>query len=664
MSKRGIFILFLLFMGFTVSGQKIVPTPAELYVDATEFIYSGDYYDALLILVSLESKGYNTANINYLIGECYLNIQGQKTKSIPFLKAAVQQISARYSGATIEEESAPVKSLLYLGIAYRLNYEFDDAVKCFNDYIRSLDDTDRDNLRLAEFHMERCNHARELMESPAKFTADTLDISLSAAASNFNAIVTADEKVLYYVHQFKFYDAVMRTSRNDAFWQAPENLTPLIKSDGDHYITGMSSDGNQIFLTSYDPYQTGELYTTWVKNNVWSPMLKLNSNVNTRFNETHATLSPDSRTLYFTSDRKGGYGGTDIYKSVLLDNGEWDKPVNLGPLINSPFNEESPFVTPDGRKLFFSSQGHYNMGGYDVFYSALGNDDKWLPPVNIGYPLNTTDDDLFFFPLDTGNIAYQSKYAKNSATSDVVRYNIDAYGNPARFAVNGKIDFDNEGDADPTSVTVSFINKHNRDTLASKRLNDDGSFRQKLAGGNYLVNISHKNSQLFSKDLVIPAYFPHNNLVFHEHITLPTVKAADTVFIGPVLFDFDKSSLHEDFLRQLDALKTLMNRYPEIHVLLNGYTDALGSESYNMKLSLRRAAAVKDYLAGSNEVSQRVEVRAFGESNPVAVNISPDGKDSPEGRKFNRRVEIEIVNSPDTIVIVNVVNIPDSVIKK
>lgn len=664
MNKFYLIILFSVVAGFPLQGQKIMPTPSELYTDATEFIYSGDYFDALLLLLSLEDRGHKTANVDYLIGECYLNIQGQKTKAIPFLKTSIQNISANHSGTTLQEEYAPVKSLLYLGIAYRLNYEFDKALKCFNDYIRHLDETDRDNLRLAEFHIERCNNARELMESPAKFSADTLDNTINSSASSFNALVTPDEKVLYYVHQFKFYDAVMRSVSLDKAWQAPENLTPMIKSDGDHYVTGMSQNGTQIFLSYYDPYHTGDLYTARLENNEWTAMQKMNNNINTRFNETHATLSPDDRTLYFTSDRKGGYGGTDIYKAVIRDNGEWDNPVNLGPLVNSPFNEASPFITPDGKKLFFSSQGHYSMGGYDVFFSSLGSNGNWLPPVNIGYPLNTTDDDLFFFPLDTGNIGYQSRYGAYSGQADIVRYTISEFGNPARFMVNGRIDLVADQDYNPSLITVAFIDKQEEDTLAVKKLNDDGSFRQNLAGGTYLIQFSNNTGALLSKDLVIPGYFPHNNLIFHETITVPTVKITDTAFLSPIRFGFDDSRLKADYLPELDKLAALMLKYPGIKVSLNGYTDAVGSDVYNMKLSLMRASNVKEYLAGVPEASVRIEVRAFGESNPVANNQKAGGVDYPEGRQYNRRVEIEIFNSPETLIIKQVNDIPEAVVAR
>ncbi len=659
MNKLIYTVLFFLTVHLSVTGQKMVPTPEDLYSDALEFMISYDYSDALSIFLTLENRGYSNANIDYKIGECYLNIPGQKTRAIPFLKGAADKMSVNYSGSTLDEAYAPFKTLLYLGIAYRLNYDFDNALLCFNNYLQRLDDTDTENRRLAEYHIERCNYARELIAAPARFHCDTLPDVINTSASNFNALVTADEKILVYMNQLKFYDAVMHSARLDTGWQVPENLTPLIKSDGDHYVTGMSADGKKLLLTSYDPYQSGEIFTTEFDNGSWSALHKLNNAVNTIFNETHASLSPDGQVLYFTSDRKGGYGGLDIYKSVKGVDGEWEKPSNLGPLINTQYNEESPFLTSDGTKLFFSSQGHYNMGGYDVFYSSLGNDGNWLPPVNIGYPLNTPDDDLFFFPLDSGDIAYQSRFLPSAAQMDIVRFTISAFGKPERFIVNGKMDIQAAPGFKASDVNVTFINKKVNDTLTVRPLHEDGSFRQKLAAGDYKLDFTEGSRLLLTRDLDIPEYFPHNNLVFQDKIVVPVTRLSDTLFLRNIRFAFNRSNIsHEDRL-SLEPLVKAMIKYPGITVQINGYADALGSDKYNLLLSQNRADSVAVYLKSEIATPERVTVNAFGEKNPVARNINEDGSDNPEGRSFNRRAEIIVTNAPEQLVIIIAKDIPE-----
>jgi outer membrane protein OmpA-like peptidoglycan-associated protein len=488
---------------------------------------------------------------------------------------------------------------------------------------------------------------------------------INTTVSNFNALVTSDEKVLYYMDKLKFYDAIMRTEKSDNNWLPPENLNPLIKSDGDHYLTGMSANGNQLFFTYYDPYNSGEIYTSEYKEGVWSELHKLNSNINTLFNETHASLSPDGNLLYFTSDRKGGYGGTDIYRSAKNEKGEWDKPVNLGPLINSSYNEESPFVSPDGSRLFFSSQGHYNMGGFDIFYASKGTDGNWLPPVNIGYPLNTTDDDLFFFPIDSGRIAYLSRFSPFSAHKDIIRFDISSFGKPSRFMINGKIDVEGRPEFNAKEIIVTIIDKMVHDTLAFRPLNDDGSFRQSLPAGTYEVDFNHNNNNLLEKTLSIPEYLPHSNLVLHEKVEIPDMLVLkDTLKLGVIRFGFNQNNIDDNYYSLLDVIAGIMMKYPDVRIQVNGYADALGSSQYNLRLSMLRANSVKEYLDRKIGSSDRITVDAFGENNPVALNRNSNGADNPEGRRFNRRAEIVILNAPQSLIIIKVNDIPVTVMQK
>jgi len=664
--NRSIFVVFLILTAsFPGAGQKIVPTASDLYSDVLEYMYAGDYAEALPILLNLQEKGYNTANISYKIGECYLNMQGLKTKAIPYLKEAGQKISSSYTGNTIDEEFAPVKSLLYLGIAYRLNNDLDNALVFFNTYLNSVDDVDKENRSLAMYHIERCENARDLMATPAKFKTDTLSEQINSLISNSNPLVSAGEGTLYYMNQLKFYDAVMRTVQTDKVWQEPENLTPKIKSDGDHYLTGLSNDGSRLYLTFADPYLNGEIYTTTFRNGRWSELHKLNNNINTIFNETHASPSPDGQFLYFTSDRKGGYGGLDIYRSAITPSGEYGIPVSLGPLINTPYNEESPFVSSDNRQLFFSSQGHYNMGGYDVFTSEMDNDGNWQPPLNLGYPINTTDDDLFFFPIGDGRIAYQSRYSANTAQQDILRYSITSLGNPARFTVKGKISLTADSSYSPGKISVAFINKDLLDTVAHRRIQDNGTFSQKLPGGAYRLDFSNEAGSLITKDFNIPDNFPHNELILlNTDIIIPSRIIHDTAIIKDIRFAFGKSLLEDRYQLYLNEILTCLLKYPDLSLQINGYADSKGSENYNLMLSLSRARAVENYLKSNGTPGERISVNAFGEKNSIAVNRNSDGTDNPLGRSYNRRVELLFTNVPSELVIIRHQDIPENLINR
>jgi outer membrane protein OmpA-like peptidoglycan-associated protein len=651
--------LFILVSSDAVYGQKIAPSPADLYTTVGEYMFADDYREALPVLLSLADKGYNSANISFKIGECYLNIPGQRTRALPYLKEAAMKISAEYTGVMIDEPNAPSKTLLYLGVAYRLNNDLDNAVSSFTEYLNSLDENDSEGRALVRYHIDRCLNARELFAAPAIFSSDTIPDVINSQVSNFNPLVTFDEKVMYYIDQLPFYDAVMHAIKIDSTWQKPVNLTPEIKSDGDHYITGMSADGTILLLTSYDPYRSGEIYATEFKDNTWSSLQRLNGNVNTLFNESHASFSPDGKFLYFTSDRRGGYGGLDIYRCERIASGEWGPAMNLGPLINTPYNEESPFVTTNPARLFFSSQGHYNMGGFDIFCSSTDVHGQWLPPVNIGYPLNTTDDDVFFFPVNSGIIGYQARINRYTSFQDIVRYSISGFGKPARYTLQGSVEIKSEPGYDPSGIAVHILNKEKGDTLALQRLKSNGTFVQKLPAGEFVLDFSADNASLLRKELNIPEYFPQDDLVLNASLTIHPINAPpDTFWVRDLYFDFDKSLPGDYSSQYLLEVSGMLSTYPGLSVRVNGYTDELGSDSYNISLSRKRADYIGDYLKNRLSESSRIIAVGFGETSPVAVNHNPDGTDNSEGRKYNRRVELVFENIPDGVVFIRQSDIP------
>ena len=188
------------------------------------------------------------------------------------------------------------------------------------------------------------------------------------------------------------------STKTNGQWSGPVNMNELLKVDRDLFPTSISNDGKTLYLYSSADYD-GIIYTSQFENGIWSPLVKLNENINTKYWESHATISHDNKKLYFTSNRKGGYEGLDIYVSERDSTGDWGPAKNLGPVINTPYNEESPFLSKDDKTLFFSSRGHFNMGGYDIFYSTLLPDGEWSVPLNVGFPLNSTDDDVFFKPV-------------------------------------------------------------------------------------------------------------------------------------------------------------------------------------------------------------------------------------------------------------------------
>ncbi len=653
-----IIFLFVIISSPFIDAQKIVPTNEDVYAEAEEYIFAGEYNEALPLYLQLYDKGFNTANINYKIGECYLNIAGQKDKAVSYLEYAVKKVSKAFSGKTLNEENAPVKAYLYLGLAYQLTYNFIKARECYTSLLQLADSTDKHERTLAAFFIKQCHNAEELIKAPADIEKEKLPDVINNFFPNTRPLILTNEQLIFYINQLKFYDAVMQAAKTGNTWQEPANITPLIRSDGDHLLTGLSADGNTLLFTAYDPLKSGEIYIARKINGKWTPVLELNDNINTVFNETHASLSPDGQTLYFTSDRKGGFGGLDIYKSELVE-GDWGPAVNLGPVVNTMFDEESPFVSSDGRKLFFSSKGHYNMGGYDIFYSQLENG-NCSAPVNIGYPVNTPDDDIFYFPVDTGSVAYLSVIDSSTRQSDIFRIRLKKYANPARYIVKGLIAVEQNDEINPSDLNVTFIEKLNHDTIGSVTIDKEGKFEQKVPQGTFHLSFSdNEGKTIDTEELHIPPFFAQEQLVFTTTLSVQGKKAFDTLYVENILFDFDKSSLPAASMLMLNSIASYMTKYPQILLIITGYTDALGSEEYNLKLSVNRANAVAGYLKKQNINSARLTIKGLGESAPVACNTNPDGTDNPEGRALNRRVELQLKDMPDSCIVIKKNHTPE-----
>ncbi len=414
MERKLLTLLLFLFASFGVFSQNAALK--ELYDDAEFFLLSEDYTDALSGYLKIQKRGYeDNANIQYKIGICFLNLPGQKMKAIDNLEKACKNVTEKYREGTLKETQSPTDAFIFLGNAYRVNDQVDKAIESYKKF-KSLADPKKEEqlIYYADRQIQSCQKAKELKQKPIKIQMTNLGENINNSSSNFKPVVSGDESTIVYMNELKFYDAIFFSKKKDGEWMPPTNITPQIRSDGDQYTTGLSFNGNMLYLAKEDFFNSDIYYSEYERGR-WSISQPLNKNINTKYWESHACISKDGKQLFFTSNRsdRDALGGMDVYVSYLDENGEWGSAQNLGPTINTEYNEETPFITPNGKRLYFSSQGHDNMGGYDVFYSEKGADGKWQKPKNIGYPISTTDDDLFFVPVGDGSHAYASQYKED-----------------------------------------------------------------------------------------------------------------------------------------------------------------------------------------------------------------------------------------------------------
>ena len=405
MIKRSVWLFVSLLYCISISAQDNKALQ-ETYLEAEYFLLNEDYSDALSDYLQLYDKMPDNSNLAYRVGVCYLNIPGKKNLSIEYLESAVRNMSAKQKEGTITQVAAPYDALYNLGKAYRINFMFDKAKDAFVRFAGTLLPDDRQNIDFINHEIKICDMAKDLIKKPVAYTEENVGELFNDEKPNYNPLISADGKTFVYMVSLKFYNAVMYSRLIDGKWTAPVNISPDLQTDGEVFISCLSADGKQLFLSINDNFNS-DIYSSSLVRDTWTKCVKLNKNINTKYWESHAFISDKGDQLVFASDRPGGFGGLDLYISTRVA-GDWGAPVNLGLVINTQFNEDRPFLINNSRTLFFSSQGHENMGGYDIFRTDLQANGLWTEPKNLGYPLNTPDDEFFFMPTGDGKSGYYS----------------------------------------------------------------------------------------------------------------------------------------------------------------------------------------------------------------------------------------------------------------
>lgn len=506
MRYKQVFRLFtLLLIIFSININLKAQDKSSLKVNFTEaetyFLYE-EFTEALPLYIQLKDKYPGNYNLDYKIGRCFLNMPYDKQKSIQYLENAIKHISIIYKESSFKELNAPLDALFYLGDAYRINNQLARAIQTYQEFKQRVSDKVFD-FSLVDHEIQSCEQAMIMEKKPIDETEMNIGDVINTRFSETNPVVSADENMIVYAVKLQFYQAMFYSKKVDGKWTTPINMIPELGIDGDCFPTSLSADGTELYMYRNNEYQ-GDLFVSNYKNGKWNKIKKLNGNINTKYWESHACISPDGLTLYFTSNRDGGYGGLDIYKSTRpsVTSNDWGVPQNLGPVINSPYNDDTPFITEDGKRLYFSSFGHESMGGYDIFYSDLSSDGTWSKPVNLGYPINTTGDELFFDPLMNGNFGYMAKFdPKGFGKYDIFRYEIFSDRHPRKYIINVKITLPQSQAG--TYISVNLYDKVKGDTVLHKIATTD-TFSFETTAGDFNVYLKAKGCKPQVVNLSIP----------------------------------------------------------------------------------------------------------------------------------------------------------------
>ncbi|MDQ3193115.1 MAG: hypothetical protein M3Q58_16145 [Bacteroidota bacterium] len=420
--KKHILILTLLVFAFQILfSQQINKDYVRQKRSADTFYDFNDFKKALEIYKELFIIAPQSSELNFKIGVCLFYMSNEKTEAIPYFETA----------AKIDQTDA----FYYLGNLYHLESNFERALSAYNQYRnqkgeKSFLDQEIDRQIIIT------RNAIDLVRNPVNVKIENLGSVINSSNSDYAPVISADGTVLIFTSRREgstgvlldpygeYFEDIYISKKIDDKWTEPKGISQNINTSGHDASVALSADGEKLFIYRTNQSLTGgDLYESTFDGNDWTQPVKLGSDINTEEGwEPSASISADSETLYFSSNRPGGFGGKDIYRVVKLPNGEWSKAVNLGPTVNSSYDDDAPFIHPDGKTLYFSSKGHNTMGGYDIFKTVKGEQGDWSNPENLGYPINSIADDIYFVLNVNGNEGfYASKKPSGIGKSDIYK---------------------------------------------------------------------------------------------------------------------------------------------------------------------------------------------------------------------------------------------------
>ena len=523
----------------------------HVFLDAESWFLFEEYNDALPLYMGLLESDPGNDNLKYKIGICLLNDPYQKHMSIKYLTEASENINPNYKENSYKETTAPPDVLYYLGNAYLANELMDRAIETYEQFMKIMDRDVYDE-ELVQVQIRACENAKRLKTMPVDIDLLLLDSLINTRYADNHPVISGDGTKLAFVTELPFYDAAFFCEKTDVGWSYPQSITQSLGFDDDIYPVGLSYNGTEMILY-YDDEYIGNLYYSKYEDGRWLPATKLDENISTKYWESNACFSKDGQTLYFTSNRKGTHGGLDIYTSKRQSDGKWGVPKNLGSTINSKYNEETPVISGDGKTLYFSSYGHFNMGGYDIFYSKKNTDGSWGEPINLGYPINTTDDDLFFQPVNNGFSAYYSLFNPNGrGKHDIYYMNIYSVDNPRMYLVSGVLRTE-DGSEDNSGITMLVVDSKTGDTITlAAPDHESGEFSFNLKQGIYELHFTGEGYEDLIKPIHITRESNRGGIKLDETIELARVKKE------PVIFEGEESQIQlKDTLYEAKVGKTL-----------------------------------------------------------------------------------------------------------
>jgi outer membrane protein OmpA-like peptidoglycan-associated protein len=633
--------------------NQLIQIADDVYINSNAEIQARDAYVQVL--------DFDPENIkaNYMAGYLYLQTIN-KERAIPYL-SKVYEIDPEYTF-----------DLFYqLGRAYQFGLDFENAKMFYHKYIdlcsREADYQGEDRIppELAEQHIKECFIGEELVATPLNYNITNVGPNINSEWPDYGPSVNVDETLIVFTSRrpegnlnqdvfednFPYEEILISYMENDK-WVKATSISNIINTPFFESSLSISQDGNELYI--YLDENRGDIYFSQkVNSEMWSEPVPIPGEVNTGNKETSAVLSPDGNIMFFASDRVGAVGGLDIFYCTRDKKGNWMNITNIGSMINTPGDDDFPFMESDGKTLYFSSTGHEGMGGYDIYKTVYDSANRtWIKPVNIGYPINTPDDDISFITTQDGEKGYFSS----------VREDGFGYQDIYMFTVPEEIQNITEIEPEfvrlpdtkqPVNVLINIQDENGSAINAKVQVRN--KTRNFLAGvknmstGRYLASVKNDEPTDYNISIEKDSYIFINKMYkfpastdkvqnIEYNFVLRKVAAGARLILRNIYFDFDKVTLKDASLFEINKLHNMLAENSRLMVEISGHTDNIGTKEYNDQLSYRRARAVVNLLTRKGIDPVRIKAVGYGEDRPLASN-----DDEKDGREINRRVEFKVL---------------------
>jgi outer membrane protein OmpA-like peptidoglycan-associated protein/tetratricopeptide (TPR) repeat protein len=486
-----------------------------------------------------------------------------------------------------------------------------------------------------------CDFATQAIKNPVKYEPINMGFYINSEYRDYFPSLTADSETIIFSRVVNGNEDFYTSSKKDNEWQKAIPLSNQINTP--NYNEGaqsISPDGKYLFFTGCNrPDGIGrcDIYVSRKEGNEWGKAKNLGSVINSDFWEAQPAISADGNTLYFVSNRPGGIGGYDIWKSTLTDEGGWAEPINLGKQINTPYDESTPFMHADGKTLYFSSDGWPGLGNKDIFISKLNDSGQFSEPLNLGFPINTFNDETGFIVTSDGTEGYFSSDIKNAGFGnfDIYRFKIPAQIKPLPISyVKGIV-------RDKTTKKVLSANvlvvdlKNNNPVFNDYTSAETGDFLAVMPIGSQYLFHAHADGYVFNSLNFEPKESSFNK-TYEIEILLDKLEVGKSVNLQNIFFETNSYQLSNSSTIELNLLIDLLNENESLTIEIAGHTDNVGDAKLNQKLSENRAKAVYIYLIANGIAQKRLTYKGYGPTEPKATN------ETEEGKQQNRRTEFTI----------------------